>query len=237
MPRPCSICRHPQREEIEAALAGGGSFRNLGKRYATSATAIFRHQAHAQWGSTRGAAEIGGDQSEETPAAKTQGRRPPGRREKVFALSHQDREMLNLLATGAAQTVAQAAEQVGMSKGSGYAVVDSLTGRKILKAAFRAQGLTEAQLAAKVVRLVDATTTRFFQKDGVVKDQRDVADNQTQLGAARLAAELMDLKPQEKDQPKGPPAGVVHEIVEREVTLPDGTRAIQRVVRFEAEDA
>jgi len=198
MPRACSICTHRQRAEIEIALASGASFRNVAGRYGTSATALHRHRKHVCQAEhrTKLQGENGAAGNETLTAAGRQGR-PPGRREKAFPLSHQDRQMLDLLGTGQAQTIAQAAKMVGLSKNSGYAIVDSLAGRAILQAAFRHQGLTEQQLAGKIIRLLDAQMTKFFQKDGVVMDERTVSDNQTQLGAARLAAELMDLKPQE----------------------------------------
>jgi len=46
MARPCSICTHPKREEIDAALVGGASFRNIAKRFGTSTAALHRHQKH-----------------------------------------------------------------------------------------------------------------------------------------------------------------------------------------------
>jgi hypothetical protein len=44
MPRVCTICTHQQRSDIEAALVGGGTFRNIAKRFSVSATALFRHR-------------------------------------------------------------------------------------------------------------------------------------------------------------------------------------------------
>lgn len=45
MGRPCSICRHPQRPAIDAALSGGDAFRTVAERFGTSPTALFRHKA------------------------------------------------------------------------------------------------------------------------------------------------------------------------------------------------
>lgn len=46
MPRVCGVCRHPTRDEIDAALLEGReSFRNLAKRIGTSPAAVFRHRA------------------------------------------------------------------------------------------------------------------------------------------------------------------------------------------------
>lgn len=44
MPRVCTICTHPQRGAIDAALLAGGSFRNIAQQFAISPTALFRHR-------------------------------------------------------------------------------------------------------------------------------------------------------------------------------------------------
>ena len=44
MPRPCSICRHADREAIDQALVAGGVFRNIAERFGTSTTALHRHK-------------------------------------------------------------------------------------------------------------------------------------------------------------------------------------------------
>lgn len=46
MPRTCTICTHPNRAEIEAALVAGTSYRNIAERYGTSPPAITRHSEH-----------------------------------------------------------------------------------------------------------------------------------------------------------------------------------------------
>jgi hypothetical protein len=46
MPRPCSICRHPEVAAINAALISGGTYRIIAKQYGTSATTIVRHRPH-----------------------------------------------------------------------------------------------------------------------------------------------------------------------------------------------
>ena len=47
MTRPCTICRHPQRDQIDAALIAGDSYRALAERFSLSTTALSRHsQAH-----------------------------------------------------------------------------------------------------------------------------------------------------------------------------------------------
>jgi len=44
MPQVCTICKHHRRDEIDRALIGGESFRNIAERFGTSATALFRHK-------------------------------------------------------------------------------------------------------------------------------------------------------------------------------------------------
>lgn len=43
MAKPCSICTHPQRSEIEALLIEGVSIRDIAGRFGTSKTAVHRH--------------------------------------------------------------------------------------------------------------------------------------------------------------------------------------------------
>ncbi len=44
MPRPCSICTHPEREEINRALVEAVPFRKISERFGTSVTALHRHK-------------------------------------------------------------------------------------------------------------------------------------------------------------------------------------------------
>ena len=46
MPRPCSICQHPQRSEVEQALIDGEPFRVVAARFGTSTSTLQRHKAH-----------------------------------------------------------------------------------------------------------------------------------------------------------------------------------------------
>jgi hypothetical protein len=49
MPRPCSICRHPERLAMDQALAAKESYRDIAARFGTSPAALHRHQQrHAQ---------------------------------------------------------------------------------------------------------------------------------------------------------------------------------------------
>ena len=44
MPRKCSICSHPDRKEIDAALVNRASLRNIAKQFGSSAAALHRHK-------------------------------------------------------------------------------------------------------------------------------------------------------------------------------------------------
>lgn len=46
MPRACTICTHPQRAEIDAALLAEEPLRIIAQRTGTSATALHRHKEH-----------------------------------------------------------------------------------------------------------------------------------------------------------------------------------------------
>jgi len=46
MGRPCTVCNHEKRVEIDAALAGGESYRNVANRFGTTPSSVNRHQAH-----------------------------------------------------------------------------------------------------------------------------------------------------------------------------------------------
>jgi len=44
MPRTCTICNHPKRIDIDAAILRSEPLRNLAKQYGASSTALFRHK-------------------------------------------------------------------------------------------------------------------------------------------------------------------------------------------------
>lgn len=44
MPRTCTICKHPQREGMDAALVAAEPLRSIAERFGTSATALHRHK-------------------------------------------------------------------------------------------------------------------------------------------------------------------------------------------------
>ncbi len=44
MPRTCTICRHPERQEIEIALLKGEAYRTIADRTGTRKTSLLRHR-------------------------------------------------------------------------------------------------------------------------------------------------------------------------------------------------
>lgn len=46
MPQTCTICSHPSRQAIEAAIFDGATLRDVARQYATSKDAVARHKAH-----------------------------------------------------------------------------------------------------------------------------------------------------------------------------------------------
>src|SRR5262245_53001637 len=46
MPQTCTICRHPERHNIEADLRGGTPYRDIARRHDVSKDAVARHRAH-----------------------------------------------------------------------------------------------------------------------------------------------------------------------------------------------
>ena len=45
MPRTCTLCRHPQRDQLDRALLAGDSYRHIASQYGTSTGALQRHKA------------------------------------------------------------------------------------------------------------------------------------------------------------------------------------------------
>ena len=42
--RTCTVCSHPDREDIDQALLEGGPYRGIAQRYEASASAVYRHK-------------------------------------------------------------------------------------------------------------------------------------------------------------------------------------------------
>jgi hypothetical protein len=62
------------------------------------------------------------------------------------------------------------------------------------------RGVSDEFLAQKIRDLLDAKTIQYFQKDGVVTDEREVEALETQRKTAELAAKLKGLL---REQPGG----------------------------------
>jgi len=46
MPPPCSVCGHPHRKAIEAALGAGRSYRDTARQYQIGKSSLVRHRQH-----------------------------------------------------------------------------------------------------------------------------------------------------------------------------------------------
>ncbi len=46
MAKICTVCKHPKRGEIETALSGGTSYRDITRQFGVSRSAICRHKVH-----------------------------------------------------------------------------------------------------------------------------------------------------------------------------------------------
>lgn len=46
MPKPCTVCRHEAREQIDRALLAGVAYRTLAAQYGLSSSALCRHTRH-----------------------------------------------------------------------------------------------------------------------------------------------------------------------------------------------
>src|SRR5713101_2096457 len=46
MPRTCTICPHPHRDEIDRRLLDGAPLRNIAKQFSVSSASLFRHNKH-----------------------------------------------------------------------------------------------------------------------------------------------------------------------------------------------
>src|SRR5260370_6390831 len=46
MPRTCTVCPHPHRDEIDRRLLEGAALRNIAKQFSLSSASLFRHNKH-----------------------------------------------------------------------------------------------------------------------------------------------------------------------------------------------
>jgi len=46
MPRTCTVCPHPHRDDIDRRLLDGAPLRNIAKQFSLSSASLFRHNKH-----------------------------------------------------------------------------------------------------------------------------------------------------------------------------------------------
>jgi len=225
MPRPCSICTHPKREAIETALSEGGSFRNVAARFGTSATALHRHRKHVQSGSTEDHAgtDVGQPEDGSSKDAKEI--------DEAVALLPREEKLAALLAQGNI-SVAEACRQCGFNPTSSTIRNRLKPGgdiRQRVVSRMRQLGLTLDVALLKVREKLDARETKFFQKDGLVVETRDVEAHRIQLDAAETVLDLHGAypKPKEEEQAKHVGPIVAIEFVSRQAPMGSGSE--QRV--------
>lgn len=92
------------------------------------------------------------------------------------------------------KTVKDAAISAGYSPKSagqqGHEILSHPEAQQVFARVMEAKGLTDELLAQKIRDLLDAQETKYFQKDGIVTDQREVAALETQRKTAELATKL-----------------------------------------------
>jgi len=83
---------------------------------------------------------------------------------------------------------------LGLSPKSADSQIQNIMREPAVQQAFtrvmEAEGISDQFLAQKIRDLLDAQETKYFQKDGIVTDQREVAALETQRKTTELAAKL-----------------------------------------------
>ncbi|MGB7496675.1 MAG: hypothetical protein WBW05_19925 [Candidatus Acidiferrum sp.] len=166
MPRTCLACSHPDRAAIDKALAAGEPLRNIAKRVSISHAALFRHKSHVK------------EATEELRAAESFSLLPPQKQKYVEGLAE-------------GKTKVQAALDAGYSPAMARSATSNIETPDV-RAAFAAimrKHVSPEKIAQRIVEGMDAMETKFFQKDGEVKDARDVVAWSERREYAALAAE------------------------------------------------
>jgi len=92
------------------------------------------------------------------------------------------------------KNVRDVAISTGLSPTSASAQVTDILKEPLVQHSFisimEQEGLSDNFLAAKVYNLINAKKTEFFQKDGIVTDQREVEALETQRKTLELATKL-----------------------------------------------
>ena len=130
------------------------------------------------------------------PTAYRKGEKPP-RPSKVLqktarAVRKRTKQVILAVAEGA--TLQQAGEIAGYKKSyaakSACNLIKNTPQDSPIIRALNESGVSIETIAAKVASLMNAKTTKFFQKDGIVTDEREVEALETQRKTTELAARL-----------------------------------------------
>ena len=163
-------------------------------------------------------------------------RRRPRRRSKLphrFAhLNMRERRLGELVASGKLN-ISEAMRQAGFSVSS-QTIRDSVNKgdiRKYVRWLLDTEGGSPLEAVRKLTSKMEAQETKFFQKDGIVTEERHVEAHAIQLDAAKTILELHGAFP-DKQEPSPSPAPPRLKITQQEVTLPDGTKGMQRIVEL-----
>ena len=147
-------------------------------------------------------------------------------------LNMRERRLGELVSSGKL-SVSDAMRQAGFSDTS-QSLRDSVNKgdiRQYVRWLLDTEGGSPLEAVRVLTGKLKAQDTRFFQKDGIVTDQRDVEAHAIQLDASKTILELHGAFPDKQEAPP-PPAPPKLTITLQEVTLPDGTKGMQRVVEF-----
>lgn len=111
--------------------------------------------------------------------------RPPGR------INLTDRQIKYLAARAEGKSKKEAVRIAGYNEHTSSSGLErSPALRQALLSAMEAQGLTGEYLARKIMIGTETKKTHFFAQDGIVKDSREVPDNEIQHKYVRTALEV-----------------------------------------------
>ncbi len=171
-------------------------------------------------------------ESPDTPTPRRRVRRRSKLPSRFAHLNMRERRLGELVASGKLST-SDAMRQAGFSDTS-QSIRDSVNKgdiRKYVRWLLDTEGGSPLEAVRVLTGKLKAQDTRFFQKDGIVTDERNVEAHAIQLDASKTILELHGAFPDKQEAPP-PPAPPRLTITHQEVTLPDGTKGMQRVVEF-----
>jgi hypothetical protein len=167
MPRTCLACSHAEREAIDKALAAGEPLRTIAKRVSISHTALFRHKSHVE------------EAIKQLIGAKSFSSLPPKKQKYVEGLTE-------------GKTKVQAALDAGYSDAMARSASHSIETPdvRVAFAELMRKHIPPEKIAQRIAEGMNAMETKFFQKDGEVKTERNVIAWGERREATKLAAEL-----------------------------------------------